>query len=78
MRKRETLIESKRYVNKFDYHLSTETFVQTVDSHIEALDIIDRLKVELEHAQAERDVLREYIHIIASKESKHEDSSDPA
>lgn len=64
MRKRETLIESKRYVNKFDYHLSTETFVQTVDSHIEALDIIDRLKVELEHAQAERDVLREYIRVV--------------
>ena len=99
MRKRETLIESKKYVNKFDYYLSTETFVQTVDSHIEALDEIDRLKqeyvfvqdnwyreedranllsLENDRLRAERDALREYIHIIASKESKHEDPSDPA
>lgn len=76
MRKRETLIESKRYVNKFDYHLSTETFVQTVDSHIEALDIIDRLKVELEHAQAERDILREYLRVI--RETPDENPTNPA
>lgn len=76
MRKRETLIESKRYVNKFDYHLSTETFVQTVDSHIEALDIIDRLKVDLEHAQAERDILREYLRVI--RETPDENPTDPA
>jgi hypothetical protein len=76
MRKRETLIESKRYVDKFDYHIRTETFVQTVDSHIEALDIIDRLKVELEHAQAERDTLREYLRVI--RETPDENPTDPA
>ena len=64
MRKRETLIDSKRYVNKFDYRLSTETFVQTVDSHLEALDIIDRLNDDLLRVQAERDILREYIRVI--------------
>lgn len=44
MRKRETLIESKKYVNKFDYNLSKQEFVQTIDSHLEALDQIDELK----------------------------------
>ena len=46
MRKRETLIESKRYVSKFDFYIEKETFIQTVDSHIEALDEIERLKQE--------------------------------
>lgn len=103
MRKRETLIESKKNVNKFDYHVSVETFVQTVDSHIEALDEIarleqdyvflqnnwyreedranllslenDRLRASLEHAQAERDLLREYIRVI--RETTDEDPTDP-
>lgn len=61
MRKRETLIESKRYVNKFDYHVSTETFVQTVDSHIEALDKIQELETKLAYALADQDILRGYI-----------------
>lgn len=43
MRKRQTLIDTKKYINKFDYNLSKETFVQTVDSHLEALDMIEEL-----------------------------------
>lgn len=60
MRKRETLIESKKYVNKFDYTISKETFVQTVDSHLEALDQIEELGeknqwyIERWHAEEDR------------------------
>lgn len=60
MRKRETLIESKKYVNKFDYTISKETFVQTIDSHLEALDQIDELGeknqwyIERWHAEEDR------------------------
>lgn len=48
MIKRETLREDRRVVNKMSYYPSREQERQLIDSHLEALDEIDRLKSELE------------------------------
>lgn len=44
MMKRETLRGYRSVVNKFDHHASVEQERQLIDSHLEALDELDRLR----------------------------------
>lgn len=48
MMKRETLRDWRRPIGKLSYHPSVEHERQLIDSHLEALDEIDRLTAELE------------------------------
>lgn len=52
MMKRETLEGWRRVVSKFDRYPTVERERQLIDSHLEALDEIDRLKRELAEAEA--------------------------
>lgn len=49
MMKRETLEGYRRVVNKFGHHPTVERERQLIDSHLEALAEIDRLKTEYMH-----------------------------
>lgn len=47
MMKRETLKNERSIVNKMSYHPTVQTVRQLLDSHLEALDIIDQLRAQL-------------------------------
>jgi hypothetical protein len=51
MMKRETLEDWRRVVSKFDRYTTVEPQRQLIDSHLEALDEIDRLNRELAKAE---------------------------
>lgn len=48
MMKRETLLDWRRPIGKLSYYASAEHERQLIDSHLEALDEIERLKAELD------------------------------
>ncbi|WP_054812090.1 hypothetical protein [Nocardia arizonensis] len=66
MMRRETLADWRRPVGKLDHRPTAERERQLIDSHLEALDELDRLRGELAQARAGHDPDRAPVDMVTT------------